>query len=294
MRDRVDIAIIGTGPAGVSAALTAKNRNKNILLIGNSGISGRVSKSHKILNYPGLPDISGNDLVKAMKDHLDKMEIRITEDQVTNVYAMGDYFALQCAGKSGQDMYEAASVILATGVMPGRMLPGEEEILGRGVSYCATCDAALYKGKETTVLGYSPEEEEEAEFLSEVAAKVYYVPVYQEEVKLSASNIEVIRGIPKEIRRDDSKSVLVLNDREVVSDVVFVLRDSVSPGQLVPGLETEGAHIKTNRDLSTNIPGLFAAGDIAGDPYQDAKAVGEGNVAALSAVKYLNSLKGKE
>lgn len=286
---RYDIAIVGTGPAGVSAALTAKNRNKSILLIGRKDLSNKVIKSHKILNYPGLPDITGEELVLAMREHLAQMDIEITEEQVTNVYAMGDYFALQCA----KEMYEASAVILATGVMPGKLLPGEEANLGRGVSYCATCDAALYKGKETTVLGYSQKEEDEAAFLSEVAARVYYVPVYKEEPKFAASNIEVIRGVPKEIRRDDNKSVLVLNDREVVSDVVFVLRDSVSPGQLVPGLETEGAHIRVTRDMKTNIAGLFAAGDITGDPYQDAKAVGEGNTAAISAVKYLAELARK-
>ena len=286
---RYDIAIVGTGPAGVSAALTAKNRNKSILLIGRKDLSNKVIKSHKILNYPGLPDITGEELVLAMREHLAQMDIEITEEQVTNVYAMGDYFALQCA----KEMYEASAVILATGVMPGKLLPGEEANLGRGVSYCATCDAALYKGKEATVLGYSQKEEDEAAFLSEVAARVYYVPVYKEEPEFAASNIEVIRGVPKEIRRDDNKSVLVLNDREVVSDVVFVLRDSVSPGQLVPGLETEEAHIRVTRDMKTNIAGLFAAGDITGDPYQDAKAVGEGNTAAISAVKYLAELARK-
>lgn len=281
--DRYDVAIIGTGPAGVSAALTCKNRNKSILLIGRKELSGKVQKSHKILNYPGLPDITGDDLVKAMQEHLKKMDIGITEEQVTNVYAMGDYFAIQCA----KNMYESRTVIIATGVMPGKLLPGEEENLGRGVSYCATCDAALYKGKEATVLGYSAKEEDEAKFLAEVADRVYYVPVYKDEVKLSDPKIEIVQGIPKEIKREDGKSVLVLDSREIVSDGIFVLRDAVSPGQLVPGLETEGAHIKTERDLSTNISGLFAAGDITGTPYQDAKSVGEGNIAALSAAGYL-------
>lgn len=283
---RYDIAIIGSGPAGVSAALTAKNRNKSILFIGKRDLSNKVSKSHRILNYPGIPDVTGADLIKAMQDHLDSMGIVLTEDQVTNVYAMGDYFALQCA----KGMYEASSVIIATGVMPGKLLKGEEENLGRGVSHCATCDAPLYKGKETTILGYSPKEEDEAAFLAEVASKVYYVPVYQDEVGLKDPKIEVIHGVPKEIRREDKRSTLVLNDREIESDVVFVLRDAVSPGQLVPGLETEGAHIVTQRDMSTSIKGLFAAGDIAGTPYQDAKAVGEGCVAALSAVSYLTEL----
>ena len=278
-----DIAIIGTGPAGVSAALTAKNRNKSILLLGRKELSGKVLKSHKILNYPGLPGIAGEDLAKAMKRHLDDMGIEITAEQVTNVYAMGDRFAIQCA----KEMYESKTVIIASGVMPGKLLPGEEENLGRGVSYCATCDAALYKGKQAAVIGYSPKEEDEAEFLAEMAEKVYYIPVYSDEIRLKGSNIEIVKGAPREIRREEGKSVLVLEDREIISDGVFVLRDAVSPGQLVPGLETEGAHIKTARDMSTSIKGLFAAGDITGTPYQDAKSVGEGNVAALSAVAYL-------
>lgn len=278
-----DIAIIGTGPAGVSAALTAKNRNKSILLIGRKELSGKVQKSHMILNYPGLPNIAGEDLVKAMQGHLAEMGIEITAEQVTNVYAMGDRFAIQCA----KNMYESKTVIIATGVMPGKLLPGEEENLGRGVSYCATCDAALYKGKQAVVIGYSPKEEDEAEFLAEVAEKVFYVPVYKEEVSFKGSNIEIVKGVPKEIKRADGKSVLTLDDQEIISDGIFVLRDAVSPGQLVPGLETEGAHIKTARDMSTSIKGLFAAGDITGTPYQDAKSVGEGNVAALSAVSYL-------
>ncbi|MBQ7584268.1 MAG: NAD(P)/FAD-dependent oxidoreductase, partial [Lachnospiraceae bacterium] len=278
-----DIAIIGTGPAGVSAALTAKNRNKSILLLGRKELSGKVLKSHKILNYPGLPGIAGEDLVKAMQRHLDDMGIEITAEQVTNVYAMGDRFAIQCA----KEMYESKTVIIASGVMPGKLLPGEEENLGRGVSYCATCDAALYKGKQAAVIGYSPKEEDEAEFLAEMAEKVYYIPVYSDEIRLKGSNIEIVKGAPREIRREEGKSVLVLEDREIISDGVFVLRDAVSPGQLVPGLDTEGAHIKTSRDMSTSIKGLFAAGDITGTPYQDAKSVGEGNVAALSAVAYL-------
>lgn len=278
-----DIAIIGTGPAGVSAALTAKNRNKSILLLGRKELSGKVLKSHKILNYPGLPGIAGEDLVKVMQRHLDDMGIEITAEQVTNVYAMGDRFAIQCA----KEMYESKTVIIASGVMPGKLLPGEEENLGRGVSYCATCDAALYKGKQAAVIGYSPKEEDEAEFLAEMAEKVYYIPVYSDEIRLKGSNIEIVKGAPREIRREEGKSVLVLEDREIISDGVFVLRDAVSPGQLVPGLETEGAHIKTARDMSTSIKGLFAAGDITGTPYQDAKSVGEGNVAALSAVAYL-------
>ena len=167
--ERVDIAIIGTGPAGLEAAVTAKIRNKTLLLIGNKDFSSKLVKAELIRNYLGLADISGRDLADHFQEHLDKLEIEITEDKITAVYSMGDYFALQ---NSKNEFYEARTIILATGVMQGKLYPGEEEFLGRGVSYCATCDAALYKGKEATVLGFSPKEEEEAEFLAEVADRV--------------------------------------------------------------------------------------------------------------------------
>ena len=131
---RWDIAIIGTGPAGVSAALTAKNRNKSILLLGSGEMSEKVAKAHEIRNYPGLPFVKGADMAAAFRDQLDRMEIAITEKRVGAVYAMGDFFALQV----GEDMEEAEAVILATGVVQAKPLPGEEEFLGRGVSYCAT------------------------------------------------------------------------------------------------------------------------------------------------------------
>ena len=178
--ERYDIAIIGTGPAGVSAAITATIRNKKIILIGKKDLTQKLQKAHEIRNYPGFPAVSGADLAKALKDHLNQMGIGITEDQVTQVYAMGDYFGLQTA-KHQMDMLEAEAVILASGVVQGKLLPGEEELLGNGLSYCATCDAPLYKNKTVAVIGYSKKEEEEAEFLGEVAARVIYIPVYQEE-----------------------------------------------------------------------------------------------------------------
>ena len=147
--ERADIAIIGTGPGGVSAALTAKVRNKNILLIGKKQMSDKVSKAHQIMNYPGLPAVTGADMAKAFEKQLAMMEINITDSRIGTVYAMGDYFAIQAGG----EVLEAKSVILACGVVSGKTLPGEEEMLGRGVSYCATCDACFYKGKKVAVIG---------------------------------------------------------------------------------------------------------------------------------------------
>ena len=281
--DRADIAIIGTGPAGVSAAITAVIRNKKILLFGNRELSGKISRAPEIRNYPGFPAISGRELALRFREHLDAMGIAITEKRVAAVYAMGDYFALQ----AGEDMVEARTVILAGGVLQGKPLDGEEEMVGRGVSYCATCDAPLYRGKTAAVIGYSPREEAEAAFLSEVCTKVLYFPEYQEETKLPDS-VEVIRTKVTGLGQADGKRVVHTDSGDYAADGIFVLREAVAPGQLVPGLQTDGPHVVVNRHLETNIPGVFACGDIAGMPYQYVKAAGEGNAAALSAVRFLS------
>ena len=287
--ERYDIAIIGTGPAGVSAALTAKNRNKSILLLGSRQMSEKVAKAHEIRNYPGLPFIRGEDMAAAFRDQLDQMEIPVTEKRIGAVYAMGDYFALQ----AGEEMLEAKTVILATGVVSAKTLPGEEALLGRGVSYCATCDAPLYRGRTAAVIGYSPREEAEAAFLSEVCGRVTYFPMYPEETDLPEA-VEVIREKPAEIRKAEGGLIVQTAEGEYPADGVFVLREAVAPAQLVPGLETDGAHVKVNRKMETNLPGVFACGDLAGTPYQYVKAAGEGNVAAISAAMYLDKMNKEE
>ena len=281
--ERYDIAIIGTGPAGVSAALTAKNRNKSILLLGSRQMSEKVAKAHEIRNYPGLPFIRGEDMAAAFRDQLDQMEIPVTEKRIGAVYAMGEYFALQ----AGEEMLEAKTVILATGVVSAKPLPGEEALLGRGVSYCATCDAPLYRGRAAAVIGYSPREEAEAAFLGEVCSRVIYFPMYPEETDLPET-VEVIREKPVEIRKTEGGLIVQTTEGEYSADGVFVLREAVAPAQLVPGLETDGAHVKVNRKMETNLPGVFACGDLTGTPYQYVKAAGEGNVAAISAAAYLD------
>ena len=284
--ERYDIAVIGTGPAGISAAITATVRNKRVLLLGSKNLSEKLEKAHEIRNYPGFPAVKGSELAAAMKAHLDSMGIEITEKRVSAVYAMGDYFALQ----ADQEMLEATAVILTTGVVQGKPLPGEEQWLGRGVSYCATCDAALYRGRDVAVIGYSPREEAEAAFLSEVCAKVLYFPVYEAEPVLPES-VRVIREKVTGIEADGDRKKVVTAENGYSVDGVFVLREAVAPGQLVPGLETDGSHVKVSRKMECSIAGCFAAGDITGTPYQYIKAAGEGNVAALSAVSYLDQMK---
>lgn len=287
MSERYDVAIIGTGPAGLSAALTLKNRNKKFLLFGNDMVSTKVEKAHEIRNYLGLPAIKGEDLAKQFLDQIKQMDIEVTNEQITTIYPMGEYYSLL---SKTNEMYEAATVILATGVNFGKPYPGEEQFLGRGVSYCATCDAPFYKEKKVAIIGFSPKEEAEAEFMAEVAKTVYYIPTYKDEVSLS-EKIMVLRDKPVAIEGGMKVDKLVLEEQELFVDGIFILRESVSPSQLVPGLAVVDNHIEVNRKLETNLPGCFACGDITGTPYQYIKAAGEGNVAALSAVGYIEKMK---
>ena len=282
--ERYDIAIIGTGPAGLSAAITAKIRNKKILLIGNPNFSDKVQKAHQIHNYLGLPAISGKDLAKAFENHINSMDITITEGKVNAVYPMGSYFGLQVS----QDIYEAETVIVATGIVTGKAFKGENELLGRGVSYCATCDAPLYRNKTVAVIGYSPKEESEAEFLAEVCEKVLYIPMYKEETKLS-DKVTIINEKPTAVIGENKVKSLQTEKNNYEVDGIFILRDSIPPSQLVSGLEIKDNHIVVNLQMETNIKGCFACGDIVGRPYQYIKAAGQGNIAGLSAVAYLDA-----
>ena len=288
MSNRYDIAIVGTGPAGLSAAINAKIRNKNIILFGTRNLSNKVMKAPKVNNYLGLPKLTGEELKDTFLSHIDDMNIKITEERINNIYAMGKYFNLMANDK----VYEASAVILATGVEFRAPLKGELEYLGRGVGYCATCDAPLYKGKKVTVIGYNEESVEETNFISEIVSEVNFVPMIKGDLNLK-DNINIIKSRPISIEGDRKGKKVILDDGEIDTDGVFLLKDSIAPGQLVPGLEMEDQYIKVNRNMETNIKGLYAAGDIIGKPYQYIKAAGEGQVAALNAVRYLDERNNK-
>lgn len=281
-----DVAIIGTGPAGLSAAITLKIRNKNIILLGNKNLTKKIEKAHEIQNYLGFPSIKGEDLAINFQNHISSLGIEITDEQITAIYPMGNFFNL--TSKQNQ-IYSAKSVIVATGIDFGKAYEGEEKFLGRGVSYCATCDAPLYKGKKVVIIAQTEKEEDEAKFLLEVCEKVYYIPLYKKDnFEFSKdSKLEIIKDIPLSIEGDMKARKIVLKSQEIEADGFFILRDSISPKQLVSGLELDGNHIKTNRKMETNILGCFACGDIVGLPYQYIKAAGEGNIAALSCVEFL-------
>lgn len=286
MNERYDIAIIGSGPAGLSAALNARIRKKSFIIFGSKNLSNKLEKAEKINNYLGFFNRSGKEIKEEFEKHIEAMDINITEEKVNNIYSMGKYFSIMVNEK----IYEATTIILATGVNFGKPFKGEEEFLGRGVGYCATCDAPLYKEKVVTIISYNKHEEKEANFLATVASKVYYVPMYKEEVEVDPS-IEIIRDTPVEICGDKKANKLILKNSEIETDGIFILRDSISLGQLVPGLKLDGNHVEVDRKMQTNLKGCFAAGDIVGTPYQYIKAAGEGNIAALSAVAYIDEIK---
>lgn len=286
MSERYDIAIIGSGPAGLSAALNAQIRKKSFIVFGSKNFSSKIGKAPKINNYLGIPNADGIKLFEAFNSHIETNGIEITEERVNNVYAMGDYFTIMAKDKT----YEAKSVIIATGVEFSKPLEGELEFLGKGVGYCATCDAPLYKGKTVVIIASNEEGEQEANFVSEIASKVYYIPLYKGNYSLNKS-IELVQERPVKIEGDTQVKKVVFKDKEIETDGVFLLKDAVPPAQLVPGLEEEDGHIKCDRLMRTNIPGCFAAGDCVGKPYQYIKSAGEGNIASLSATSYLDSKK---
>ncbi len=285
MNNIVDIAIIGSGPAGISAALNAQIRHKSFYLFGSADLSDKVQRSECISNYPAFYDISGEDLNKKLSDHLDKAEIPVTEKRITGIYNMGKYFALL----SDEEEFDAKTVILATGVEAVRPIKGERELLGRGVSYCATCDGNLYKGKTIAVICDNAPMEEEAEYLAELAGKIYYQPLFKES-KFSADHVEKLASPIVEILGEGkTRGIRCRDGSEIELDGVFFLKQSVSPAVLLQQLAVEDNHVAVDRNMATNIKGCFAAGDCTGTPYQIVKAVGEGNIAAHSAFKYLSN-----
>ncbi|MDY3738548.1 MAG: NAD(P)/FAD-dependent oxidoreductase [Peptoniphilaceae bacterium] len=277
------MAIIGRGPAGLSAALNASIRNKNIIVFGNSPLD--LTKSKRIDNYLGIPDINGKDLYNLFLKHTEKYNINFSKHRVREVYAMGDYFALTFDDKS---IIEAVTVIVACGTQLKKDIKNEEKFVGKGIGYCATCDAALYKGKKVVIIGYNEESVSEANFINEIVRETIYVNMYKKDIDLN-KDIKVINDIPVEFSGNNRAEKLILKQNEIEADGFFVIKESSKPERLVPSLKTEGSYIITNhKDMSTSIPGLFAAGDITGLPYQIMKAVGEGQVAALSAARYIS------
>ena len=281
-----DVAIIGTGPAGVSAALNLRIHERSFIWIGKRDLSDKISRAERISNYPGFIDATGEALNRAFMDQLAAMDIEITEAMVNQIMPMGDHYALL----AGPDFYEARALILCTGVSQTGGIRGEAEYLGRGVSYCATCDGGLYRGRTVAVLCGSARFEHEAAYLAGLADRVHFFPYYRDPGFI-ADNVLSPDARPVAVTGDERVEGLRLNNgSDLAVDGLFCLRDAIALDTLLPGLTTENGHIAVDRRMAASLPGVFAAGDCTGRPYQYAKSVGEGNVAAHSAIEYLESI----
>lgn len=277
-----DLIIVGFGPAGIAAGLNASIRKKKVLIIGKK--SKAIEKSPSIKNYLGFTDIEGKDLYKKFIDHIKNYPIDIMDRKIKAVYAMGEYFSVDL----GEEMITSKACVIATGIDMGKSIQGEDKFFAKGISYCATCDASLYKGKKVVLIGLNDEAIEEANFINKVAKETIFINPKNKDIKLD-QEIKIINKKPKEFTGDMKASCLILDDGEKIeADGFFVIKNSSKPESLVPSVKMEGNHIKVDLDMQTNIKGLFACGDIVGRPYQINKAVGQGQVAGLNATSYIS------
>ena len=280
-----DLLVIGGGPAGISAALTAHNRGRSVLVLSNSYESNPLSRAPLVTNYPGMDGVSGRRMLEVMHGQLHSQEIPVAQGKAVQVMPMGGWFA--CA--AGSEVYESRSIVLAVGHMPKAAIPGEQTYLGRGVSYCATCDGMLYRGRPAAVLLLAPDAAEEANFLSGIGCRVQTFGKGARPADLDGG-IPYRRTAQYEIHGDGQKVTgLEADGYFFPADGVFVLRSGMAADSLIPGLQMTDGHIVTDGDMATSVPGVFAAGDCVGKPYQVAKAVGEGNLAALSADRWISA-----
>lgn len=280
-----DCIVIGSGVAGISAALTLQANGKSFLLFGSAALSEKIEKAECIRNYPGLIAVSGKAFSERLQAQLSEANIAVVDEKVTGVYALKEKFVVTT---QRGDVYESRTVILACGVESVKTVEGENEFLGRGLSTCATCDGFLYRGKRIAVFCTSKRLEHEVEWLADLADELYLFPMYKD-VAIDRANVRIIRKMPTKFDGGKRLERVLYGAEHVDVDGAFVLRESVSPAALVGGLQMQGGHVEISRDCSTNLKGCFAAGDCTGRPYQYAKAVGEGNVAAHSVTEFLKT-----
>ena len=264
----LDIIIVGGGPAGLSAAITARQRGKSAAVISNNRINSGLYKAREVGNYPGLPGISGPELLSKMAAHASGSGVNLITGRVSTILPSGVVFGVGYDG----DMISAECVILATGVVQTSFFPGEAELLGNGVSYCATCDGMLFRGKRVCVVCLTPEAHHEADYLASIGCDVIRLETHS--IKIDGTN---------------RVSSVTADDKEIPCDGVFIPRQAISPHILLPGLETSNGHILSGPAGETNIPGVFAAGDCTGAPYQIARATGQGQTSALAAAEYIDT-----
>ena len=307
-----DLIIIGGGPAGITAGIYGARQNLKTLLITKEFGGQMARKTVPVENYPGFSEISGADLLQRFKVHLEKFKIDTKKEIVVRVRKTNENFKILTENKKE---YQSKAVIVASGVDPRPLkVPGEREFIGKGVSYCTTCDGPLFKRKSVAVIGGGNAGFEAALFLAGFAKKIYILE-YGSAVKAFEANqekakktgkIEVItNALLKEIRGDKFVNSVVYQDlklkekKSIDVEGVFVeigsrpatsfVKDLVKFDHLINKLDEIEINLRT---CETTMPGLFAAGDASDVEYKQVViAAGEGAKAALSAYRYLKKLK---
>ena len=257
---KYDLLVVGGGPAGLTAAIHARARDKSVLVITNDPTASPRCKAPAMANYPGLPGVRGLELVERLAAQAKHMGARFMPGRALSVMPLGNTVMVSVEN----DAVEGSAAILAPGVSRAAPLPGEEALLGRGVSYCATGDGMVYRGKPVVCAGDAPNFGEEVEFLRSIGCEV---------------TVKRLAGLSI-LGEDRVTGVLDAAGEATPCEGVFLLRASIAPARLAPGLELENGYIKVDAHMATNLPGVYAAGDCTGQPLQLAKAVGQGQIAA--------------
>ena len=278
-----DVLVVGSGPAGLAAAVAARGRDKSVLVVGNPWQESPLARAERIDNYLGLPGVNGRELMEHFSAHAQRVGVEFHTGRVVAVMAW-EGFALT----AGSEVFQGRTLVLAPGVARLAKYPGEAELLGRGVSYCATCDGMLYRGRAVTVVGRSKDAPQEANYLRELGCRVTYVGDQPPEGL--RPDIPFVKATRLEVLGEKKVEALRAGSVTLPCEGVFILRPSMAPADLLPGLALEGGYIKTDRNMATNLPGVFAAGDCTGLPLQVSKAVGEGQVAGHRASEYVDTL----
>lgn len=282
-----DTIIIGGGPASLSAAIYLKNANKNVLIIEKNVPGGKILKADKITNYLGFTEEDASTLAYRMYMQTQKLDIPIKIEKVINVEDKDGIKTII----TDKNTYQAKTIIIACGRVEKSLgIENEEKLLGKGVSYCVKCDASLYKDK---VVGIISNNKEDVLYLSNIAKKVIFINYSEEELTFDKDNIEVINNekIVK-INEDNDiiHSITLSNNEEYEISCLFIETGYTPNIDFIKNLniETKNNYIITDKNMKTNIDGIYAAGDIVYKKiYQIVNAASEGMISALSIIKDL-------
>ena len=277
-----DMLIVGSGPAAWSCAITARQRNLSVTVAAAVSETSWLQRAEKIDNYPGMPGVSGKELLRVFRRQAEDAGAQVVEALARQIMPSGSGYMTLC----GNDIIESRSLVLAMGAARPKLLTGEEALLGQGVSWCGTCDGMFFRGRKVAVLSAWHGGIEEAEFLHGLCSRVDYYALAAHKLPEHPA-YSLMPGTPKALEKAENGIDVVTELGRERYDGVFVFRPAVSPGTRLPGLTIEGAFIPVDRRMATNLPHVYACGDCTGHPLQIAKAVGEGNVAAISAAEDL-------